>query len=388
MQYRDLAASREKYQVMVRIGIIPYRKIEFARSFGFTVRDLMILRILEDIPDVESIHWFERPDLPHEFARNLVQNLPGVSAKVTIHRRLDLNVVGALIYRRAWAGYSLKKLEPDILRWADNSSDRPILLDFNPFYVPGDELIDRCYYWYDLIDTFTKHNRFTLAEKAAVAIKYRFVQQNAQFVSGVTSAAVAPFNGEVLANRLLAKSIGDAGTSPEYDLGFIGFITDKFDLDAVRKFAEAGLRILICGHGYNPETVKAIQDIPNVTYHGTFSADDVPTLVSQFRVGMVPYRAELSHDESPIKFFQYLAYGRPTILSARFNEIENDFAEAVHYFDLNKVGAVLEFVRVWSSDFPERSKKLRKKTLSHKDIFWDEAIAKILNRFSSMDATH
>lgn len=365
---------------MTRIAILPYRKMGFAREFGFTVRDLMILQILAQLPEIERIDWFERPGLPHEYFRDKIMGIPATNAKIHIHENLDLGLIGALRHRRAWTDQSMKRLETSLKIWCDESQDRPILLDFNPFYCPPTDLVKRCFYWYDLIDTFTKHNRFSDTEKAAVARKYEFVKEHANLVTGVTHAAVKPFNGEVLANRLLRDTLGETSGSQEYDLGFLGFITNKFDMDAVRTFAAQGLKILICGHAYDPKVVKALQEIENLTYYGAFKSEDVPRLISKFRVGMVPYRMQLSHDESPIKFFQYIAYGRPAILSAHFNTIENQFPEAVHYYDASQPEGVSAFVKNWKNDFENRSVQLSEKARANSELFWDKAISDLIGR--------
>src|SRR5690606_30136153 len=124
-----------------------------------------------------------------------------------------------------------------------------------------------------------------------------------------------------LPNRLLRSSVRFDVGSPEYDVGFLGFITDKFDVDFVRGLAERGLKVVIYGHAYTRQTLRELTRITNVTYGGAFKATDVPDLISEFRVGIVPYLAQKRHDESPIKFFQYVAHGRPVLLSGRFNAI-------------------------------------------------------------------
>lgn len=363
---------------MTQIAILPYRKIGFARVFGFTVRDLMILRLLNDLPEVESIDWFERPSLPHEFLRDRAKGVPSAGAKTTVHSGLDMMILGALRQRRAWTHQAMLCHATALDAWADKVGKDGIILDFNPFHIPAAETLSKCIYWYDLIDTFTKHNRFSEQEKAAVARKYAFVKGHANLVTGVTPAAISPFDGTVLANRLLRDGLGEAGTTPEYDLGFLGFITDKFDLESVRRLAEAGLKILICGHAYDPAVSQELESIENLKYHGAFTASDVPKLIAKFRIGMVPYRPELSHDESPIKFFQYLAYGRPAILSSRFNDIESRFPEAVCYFHVDETENVIQFAQDWAIDFAAKSTTLQAKARGDSDLFWDQAISQII----------
>ena len=54
------------------VNIISYRKLSFARKFGFTVRDLMFLKALGECRYVKDIQWFERPNIIHEALGSLV----------------------------------------------------------------------------------------------------------------------------------------------------------------------------------------------------------------------------------------------------------------------------------------------------------------------------
>jgi hypothetical protein len=339
----------------------------------------MILRVLEQLESVSSIGWFERPDLPHERFKAVLGKSNRGHLKRNVHNKLDFGLFEALRDRRLRVSKSLKLLEPDLRTWVSAEEEKPILLDFNPFYVPPVDVVKNSIYWYDLIDNFTKHNRFSPREIRAVEDKYQFVKSHADLVTGVTQASVDYFGGRVLANRLLRQSIGETNGTPEYDLGFIGFITDKFDVDAVRSFASAGLTVVVCGHAYDPWIVKELQAIPGVTYLGAFRSEEVPSIISKFRVGMVPYRVEKSHDESPIKFFQYLAHGRPALLSSRFNSIEAQFTEAVCYYNSGNFNDAIDYVRSWRKEFSQKSNAIRRKALTNKDLFWDGALQDVLS---------
>ncbi|MEJ1998150.1 MAG: hypothetical protein P8X76_08360 [Maritimibacter sp.] len=368
---------------MTKVAIISFRRLGFARTFGFTVRDLMILRELIGMEQIERVDWFERPGLPHEYLRDLVRGIPYLGDKLRVHGGLDLGLAGALKHRRMWTHHAMKRHDYGLRDWAREAGSGGILIDFNPFYRPPGDLVDTVHSWYDLIDNFTKHNLFSEAEKAGVAEKYAFVQGHTDLITGVTDAAVAPFNGVTLANRLLPDALGEIGVTPDFDLGYLGFITDKFDLEGLREFAAQGLKILICGRAYDRAIAGQISAIPNVTYHGPFSAHEAPALIGRFKVGMVPYRRDKRHDESPIKFFQYIAHGRPAILSASFNVIEKDFPEAVHYYRHGEGGAVRQFVDEWGQGaYAERAMRLARRARNHPDLFWDHALSELLARLS------
>src|SRR5690606_36807792 len=113
------------------------------------------------------------------------------------------------------------------------------------------------------------------------------------------------------ANRLLKYDLIFPSEEQKYDVGYIGFITDKFDVAIIRALAEQGITFLICGHAYEKNILAEIRSIHGVTYNGPFSSEEVPSLVAKFRARIVPYLRQKSHDGSPIKFYQYIALGRP-----------------------------------------------------------------------------
>jgi hypothetical protein len=231
-----------------------------------------------------------------------------------------------------------------------------------------------------LIDNFAKHNRFDAKELALVKKKYDFVKEHAHFVTGVTRASVEPFGGEVLENRLLRDSLGELSGSPKFDVGYLGFITDKFDIEFVRKLASSGVSILVCGHAYDAKVISTLQAISGVTYGGPFSAQQVPSLISQFRVGIVPYISTKRHDESPIKFFQYVAYGRPVLTSDRFSAIEDNFSGDVAYYNECDISDILSFVHHARDHFERVSSRIRAKAIAMPELFWDQCVPSLLQR--------
>jgi hypothetical protein len=56
---------------------------------------------------------------------------------------------------------------------------------------------------------------------------------------------------------------------------------------------------------------------------GGFHYDDVPTICNTFKVGLLPYRQEKSHDGSPLKLYEYLRHSRPVLTSIDY-ELTND----------------------------------------------------------------
>lgn len=262
----------------------------------------------------------------------------------------------------------------------DKSRGQKIMLDFHPFYIPPVELIKKGFYWYDVIDNFAKHNRFTLEERKIVEEKYRFVREHADIVTGVTQKAVEQFDRSfVMPNRLLKEDWNQLETEgePKYDFGFLGFITDKIDIELIAGLAAVGHSIFLCGHCYQKEIERKLRNIPNVTMYGGFSSVDVPRLLNQFRVGLIPYKVEKLHDESPIKFFQYVSGGKPVVTSTQFNDVEKLFVGFVHYYKTNEIGAVTAFMK----ETADREADIRKIAHSLPQFFWEDSFIEEMKPF-------
>ena len=56
---------------------------------------------------------------------------------------------------------------------------------------------------------------------------------------------------------------------------------------------------------------------------GGFRYQNLPKICRSFKVGLLPYREDRSHDGSPLKLYEYLRYLRPVISSINY-EITDD----------------------------------------------------------------
>ncbi|OWK27716.1 hypothetical protein SPMU_33580 [Sphingomonas mucosissima] len=347
----------------------------------------MILRALESSENVVSVDWFERPTYPFERAARRGQKLL-LSDKITVHRSTTINPFPVIRDKRLWTIGALKGQERKLDVWASKSSHTKVILDFHPFYIPPVEIIDRedVFYWYDLIDNFTKHNVFTGKQIEAVKRKYAWVKESAAFVTGVSQAALVDFpRSEAVPNRLLlssrdqdkARVIGMA----DYDFGFTGFITDKFDVDFIARLSDLGYSTLIRGRAYHPEIARRLSKLNRVTVGGEYHESEQTAIFSRFRVGLVPYRPEKSHDESPIKLIQYLANGKPALISKAFGGIEDEFSRWVKVYDGmsdDELHSCVSLLKVESG-----GAALLDVVNSSKSVYWNSALSGLIARACS-----
>ena len=107
---------------------------------------------------------------------------------------------------------------------------------------------------------------------------------------------------------------------------FVGKLDAWVDFDAIARVAGAFPRasVLVVGPG-----TRAVRNYPeNVHFTGAFPYRDLPSLLAACDVGLVPFvRNELTQAVSPLKLFEYLACGLPTV-ATRLHEIEASRAPA------------------------------------------------------------
>lgn len=101
-------------------------------------------------------------------------------------------------------------------------------------------------------------------------------------------------------------------------IGFIGGIKNKIDFKLLYEVAKAteSYNYIIAGpiSHPEPEEFKKMLGLKNVKYLGALDANEVPTLLSQIEVGLLPYKnIEYNYGITPLKLFEYLAAGLPTV---------------------------------------------------------------------------
>jgi glycosyltransferase involved in cell wall biosynthesis len=125
-------------------------------------------------------------------------------------------------------------------------------------------------------------------------------------------------------------------------LGYIGALAPWVDFDAVADLARRHREweIILVGpiiHGVDDQVLE-LTSLPNVFHLAPVSYDRLPEILSQFSVGLIPFRMnQLTRGVNPNKLYEYLAAGLP-VVTTRFSE------EVQRYPQLVKaVGAGDEF---------------------------------------------
>ena len=78
-----------------------------------------------------------------------------------------------------------------------------------------------------------------------------------------------------------------------------------------------------------------LQKYPNIVFHGLVPQPELPAYLAQMDVCLNVFRAgALSKDVSPLKFYEYLATGKPVVSTREPLQVE-DFKDVV-YIDVYK----------------------------------------------------
>ncbi|WP_436856432.1 hypothetical protein [Citrobacter tructae] len=334
---------------MINILYIPYRDLYFWQEFGSAVRDLQFLEILSGFDAVNDITVLNRPVSIYERVlnkRTKVNNYPNVN----VIDKTSFDLFGPL-KKRAWTvncyTNSVKEFLNNYLR--DPHALPLLVIDFTPMAIIPVVQDKKVYYWYDMIDNFTKHNCYSPQDKKIVDDKYKYVAEHYDFLTSVTDVAgkaITKYNNiesAVITNGVFTSRFSDNASSvipgnSLFDFGFVGFITDKFDVEFIRKLVR-NYSVVVYGEAYNKSIVDELSAL-GVVFRGKFKYSELPKLISTFKIGLLPYLLEKSHDGSPLKMYEYLKNDKPCITSidyefsceyvVNYNSSENLHEDIMH----------------------------------------------------------
>jgi hypothetical protein len=296
--------------------------------YGPIVRDLMMVSSLAEDDRLDSITFYNRPVSIHErvLLKKKSANLIAISNKITFKNSNSFDLMGPLSKKR-WKKNVYKTCYSTKPKFDDNFIN--VVLDFLPIGNLPEWVFSADLYWYDLIDNFTKHNRYSDLEKNLVEDKYKNIVNLStnNLVTGVCRNALVGFeNSHVIENAILNLPVVKNGPAKaQFDFGFMGFITNKFDVNTVKQISSLGFSIAIYGEFYDRSVEQELKKISNVSVFGRFNASDSNNLLATFKVGLIPYINELLHDESPLKLYQYLCASKLVLSSFDFDFSHNMF---------------------------------------------------------------
>lgn len=147
----------------------------------------------------------------------------------------------------------------------------------------------------------------------------------------------------------------DIGAIPGPIIGFVGVIQDWIDLDLVRDAAQSHPEwsfVMVGPVGVGID-VSSLKGLPNVYFLGRKDLQDLPGYIKAFDVCINPFKInELTDKVSPLKFYEYLASGKP-IVSVNMPGVSS-FADVVEISE-NTAGFIKGLEKAINGDSPDRT---------------------------------
>ena len=164
-------------------------------------------------------------------------------------------------------------------------------------------------------------------------------------------------------------------------LGFIGALQECIDYPLLRALAQArpDCTLVFIGREHPDADIAQIRDLPNVRLLGLKPQKELPAYLARFDACLNPFRAgDLARDVSPLKFYEYLATGKPVVSTPEPVQVL-DYADAVYIGD-GKEAFLAAVDAALTADTPEK----RERRIAYaKACSWDARAARfreIVNR--------
>ncbi|MDO5141591.1 MAG: glycosyltransferase [Eubacteriales bacterium] len=119
---------------------------------------------------------------------------------------------------------------------------------------------------------------------------------------------------------------------PHPVFGFVGMLQECIDYALIEKLAKArpDATIFLIGRTLPGVDLTPLRQYPNIVFHDLVPQTALPAYLAQMDVCLNVFRTgALSRDVSPLKFYEYLATGKPIVSTREPLQVEN-FADVVY----------------------------------------------------------
>lgn len=115
----------------------------------------------------------------------------------------------------------------------------------------------------------------------------------------------------------------------QYDLVFVGTFEDWVDIDLIKILSEK-YKIIIIGKCEGKYKIES----DNIDYVGAYPVESLPPILSKAKIGIIPFRnISLVTAVDPIKYYDYLATGLPTISTYMPELLEREHCYVSNNYD-------------------------------------------------------
>lgn len=373
----------------MNILFIPFHDWKKCEREGFRTRDAHLMQEFGEHPHVDKMLVINRPVSLAEmvlFRRNwrvrqgcrlfcknnicITQGVKmGVDANIYNLDILSLEIVRPIIMRQHWTPYifGCKKIL-NAVSWALKflQMDQKYALFISaPLFTPLVRNLRPTVFMADAQDNLLKHKAYRNTPHLENYYQYwknnadalianspettRWLQQGRADAECIPNGVDAAF----FKKDNIYDTLADIRPLKRPIIGFAGKMQEMLDVELIKRLIMAmpDVSFVFIGQLLNPRWVKCLWRYPNVHYLGDKPYDQLPEYLASFDVCIIPYHQERQHGVDPIKFYEYLAMGKPVVTTlvgdvaryennpqVRIGTTEETFVQGVRFF-LKKIAA-------------------------------------------------
>ena len=331
----------------MNLVMVPFHDWRKCEREGFRTRDAHLMEEFARHPQVGKLLVVNRPLSWSEMAlRRRPRATPGgrrivrcghsilsqMSDKVFVLDILVPEVVRPLWLRRRWTAYIMgTDRVSDATTWAMDHlkiSTAPwSFLLGSPLFAP---LIEKTPQWpfsFDADDNLLKHSMYRRVPKLQEYYDYCLEHADAVFTNsqenrdwflprrkdalwipnGVSTDRFRPGVSHPLPRDMIGIR--------RPVVGYAGHMQEMVDVEGTLKVVRAlpDVSFVFIGRRLSPRWVAPLWKEPNCHYLGDKRYQELPSYLAAFDVCFIPYSPERQHGGDPLKFYEYLAMGKPTV---------------------------------------------------------------------------
>lgn len=330
----------------MNLVVIPFHDWKKCEREGFRTRDAHFMQEFEKHPDIEKLLIINRPISLAEITllrRNWRPNegstvfqegdvcITQVSQKCYTLDILIREFIKPLRMKRDWTPYIFgqKKVVTGVemaLSRLGMDSEFSLFMSA-PLFVPLIEQISPSVLAFDAQDNLLKHPFYK--DIPDLEAYYQFCLNRADFISTNAPETAAWFSQRRPETIHIANGVDDEMFNPDYSyeipddmssiagpiVGYAGKMQEMFDVSLMTRVVSEmpDVNFVFIGQELNPNWVKPLWRYANAHYLGDKQYLQLPQYLAAFNICIIPYNQERQHGVDPIKFYEYMAMGKPIV---------------------------------------------------------------------------
>lgn len=313
---------------------VPFHDWNKCVQEGFRTRDAHLLEEFGRHPSIEKVLVVNRPLSPPEMLKKRIFQSHGtvrqVSSKIYTVDSVIPQIVQPVIQKRQWIpnayGHdrTVKAVKTAIVSLG---MDDYALWSNSPVHVPLVKRLSPLSFAFDMTDNLFKHADYRSLPHLEEYYDYCMAEaevitanslDNTQWLSNRRTDAVCIANGvsfERFDPSVSRNKPADLENMTAPIVGYAGKMQEMVDLDLLEQLAIAfpTVNFVFIGQILNADWMQPIWRHQNVHYLGDKHYDRLPDYLASFDICIIPYDMGRQHGGDPIKFYEYLAMGKPVV---------------------------------------------------------------------------